>query len=98
MLTLNVIEQTQMMVNAQVAQIRQMSRKRYPPPKKTNKNKTKKNTLFKIVKTNCKLKLHEIAEELKISEGSVFLILHEHLSMIKLCSKWVLCLFIVGQN
>ena len=34
-----------------------------------------------------KLKLHEIAEELKISEGSVVSILHEHLSMRKPCSK-----------
>ena len=38
---------------------------------------------------NCKLKLHEIAEEMKISEGSLFTILHEHLSMKKLFSKWV---------
>ena len=47
---------------------------------------------------NCKLKLHEIAEELKISEGSVFTILHEHLSMRKLCSKWVLHLLTVDKK
>ena len=41
--------------------------------------------LYKMV--NRKLKLREIAEELKISEGSAFTILHEHLSMRKL---WVL--------
>ena len=45
-----------------------------------------------------KLKLCEIAEELNISEGSVFTILHEHLWMRKLCSKWVLRLLIVYQK
>ena len=40
----------------------------------------------------------EIAEELKISEGSVFNILHEHLSMRKLCSKWAPCLLTVNQK
>ena len=45
--------------------------------------------LHKLVLANCKLKLHEIAEELKISEGNVFTILHENLSMRKLYSKWV---------
>ena len=38
---------------------------------------------------NRKLKLREIADTWKISEGSVFTILHEHLSMRKLWSKWV---------
>ena len=54
--------------------------------------------LHKFVLANCKLKLHEIAEELKISEGSVFTILHDHLSMRKLCSKWVLHLLTVDQK
>ena len=45
-----------------------------------------------------KLKLREIAEELKISGGSIFTILHENLSMRKLCSKWVLCLLTVDQK
>ena len=54
--------------------------------------------LHKLVLANCKLELHEIAEELKISEGSVFTILHEHLSMKKLCSKWVLRLLTVDQQ
>ena len=45
------------------------------------------NKLHKLVLADHKLKLHEIAEDLKISEGSVFTILHEHLSMRKLCSK-----------
>ena len=43
--------------------------------------------LHKLILANHKLKLHEIAEGLKISEGSVFTILHEHLSMRKLHSK-----------
>ena len=38
-----------------------------------------------------KLKLCEIADTLNISEGSVFTILHEHLSMRKLCSKLRAC-------
>ena len=45
--------------------------------------------LHKLILADYKLKLCEIVEELKISEGSVFTILHEHLSMRKLCSKWV---------
>ena len=36
-----------------------------------------------------KLKLRDIAETTKISEGSVFTIMHEHLTMRKLVSKWV---------
>ena len=40
--------------------------------------------LHKPILANRKLKLHEIAEELKILEGSVFTILHEYLSMRKL--------------
>ena len=44
-------------------------------------------SLHQLVLANYKLKLYEIREELKISEGSVFTILHEHLSMRKLCSQ-----------
>ena len=40
-----------------------------------------KKNLHKLVLVDRKLKLREIAEELKISEGSVFNILHKHLSM-----------------
>ena len=47
---------------------------------------------------NRKLKLCEIAEELKISEDSVFTLLHEQLSMRKLSSKWMWCLFTVDQK
>ena len=54
--------------------------------------------LHKFVLADHKLKLHEIAEELKISEGSVFTILHDHLSMRKLCSNLVLHLLTVNQK
>ena len=47
------------------------------------------NKLQKIVLADRKLKLREIAEESKISESSVFTVLHEYLSMRKLCLKWV---------
>ena len=43
----------------------------------------------KIVLGDRKLKLREIADTLKISEGSVFTILHESLGMRKLFSKWM---------
>ena len=74
-----------MMLNAQVAQIRQFI------PENTKK-------LHKPILADCKLKLWEIAEELKISDGSVFTILHEHLSMRKLYSKWRLHLLTVDQK
>lgn len=54
--------------------------------------------VHKIVLADRKSKLREIAEEVKISEGSVFSILHEHLSMRKLCSKWVPRLLTVDQK
>ena len=54
--------------------------------------------LHKLILADRKLKLREIVEELKISEGNVFPILHEHLSMRKLCSKWVLSLLTVDQK
>ena len=54
--------------------------------------------LHKLVLADRNLNLREIAEELKISEGSVFTILHEHLSMRKLCPKWVQCLLTVDQE
>ena len=54
--------------------------------------------LHKLVLADRKLKLHEIAEESNISEGSIFTILHEHLSMRKLCPKWVPCLLTVNQK
>ena len=45
--------------------------------------------VHKIVLRNRKLKLREIADTLKISEGSVFIIMHESLVTHKLFSKWV---------
>ena len=50
------------------------------------------------VLVDCKLKLREIAGTLKISEGGVSTILHEHLSMRKLSSKWVPRLLKVDQK
>ena len=43
----------------------------------------------KIVLGDRKLKLREIADTLKTSEGSVLTILHEYLGMCTLFSKWV---------
>ena len=43
--------------------------------------------LHKLILADRKMKLREIAEELKISEGGVLTILREHLSMRMLCSK-----------
>ena len=54
--------------------------------------------LPKFVLAHHELKLYKIVEELKISEGSVFTILHELLSMRKLCSMWVLCLLTVNKK
>ena len=45
--------------------------------------------VHKIVSGDRKLNLREIADILKIWEGSVFTILHESLGMRKLFSKWV---------
>ena len=52
----------------------------------------------KMVLSDRKLKLRGVADTLKISEGSVFTILHEHLSMRRLCSKRILRLFAVDQT
>ena len=57
---------------------------------------TKKN-LNKLLADH-KLKLCDIVEELKILKSSVLTILHEHLSMRKLCSKWVQRLYTVNQK
>lgn len=42
-----------------------------------------------MVLADRKLKLREIVDTFKISEGSVFTILHEHLNMRKHYPKWV---------
>ena len=83
-LTLNTVVQTQKMLKAQVAQIWQLSWE-------TLQNSTN------LLLANCKLKLHRIAEEVKISEGNVFTILQEHL-MRKQCSKWVQRLLTVKNS
>ena len=54
--------------------------------------------LHKLILANRKLKLYEIAEYLNISEGNVFTILHEHMSMRKLYSKSVLRLLTVDKK
>ena len=54
--------------------------------------------VHKMVLADRKLKLREITDTLKISEGSVLIILHEHLRMRMLCSKWVPRLLIVNQK
>ena len=51
-----------------------------------------------MVLADRKLKLREIADTFKISEGSVFTTLHEHLSMRKFCSKWLPRLLTVDQK
>ena len=45
--------------------------------------------IHKLVMNDRKLKVHELADIVKISDGSVFTILHEHLGMRKLHAKWV---------
>ena len=52
----------------------------------------------KIVLGDRKLKLHKIADTLKISEGSVFTILHKSLGIRKLFSKWVPRLLTLNQK
>ena len=54
--------------------------------------------VHKIVLGDRKLKLREIAEILKISEGSVFTILHESMGMRKFFSPWVPRLLIPDQK
>ena len=54
--------------------------------------------VLRIVFENRKLKLREIADTSKISYGSVYAILHKHLSMRKLLSKWVPRLLTVEQK
>ena len=54
--------------------------------------------VHQIVFENRKLKLREIADTLKISYGSVYAILHEHLSIRKLLWKWVPRLLTVDQK
>ena len=64
---------------------------RTPVPKNITK-------IHKIVLGDRILKLHEIADTLKISEDSVFTILHEFLGMRMLFSKWVPSLLTPDQE
>ena len=41
-----------------------------------------------MVRKNCRIKVREIAHDLNISVGSVETILHEHLCMTKLATRW----------
>ena len=54
--------------------------------------------VHKLVISYRKLKLREIAKTVKISEDSVFTIMHEHLTMRQLFSKWVPRLLTVDQK
>ena len=54
--------------------------------------------VHKLIISDRKLKLREIAETVKMSEGSVFTIMHEHLTIRKLFSKWVPRLLTVDQK
>ena len=51
-----------------------------------------------MVLADRKLKLREIADTFRIPEGNVFTILHEHLSIRKIYSKWVPRLLTVDQK
>lgn len=54
--------------------------------------------VHKLVINDRKLKVHELADIMKISVGSVFTILHKHLAMWKLCAKSVPREFTVDQK
>lgn len=57
-----------------------------PKTAMTQENVTK---MLKIVRSDRKIKLLEIANIVKIAEGSVFTIIHDYLGMKKLCARWV---------
>ena len=63
-----------------------MARSDHPKSAVVPENITK---VHKIVLGDRKLKLRETADTFKISEGSVFTILHESLEISKLFPKWV---------
>ena len=85
LINLNVVVQTPMMVHVLVVQLKWLLQK------------TKKKIL-KLVISDRKLKLREIAVTVKISEGSVLTIIHDHLTMRKLFSKWVQRLLTIDQK
>lgn len=54
--------------------------------------------IHKMILDDRKLKLHEIAEALKISKERVGHIIHEYLDMQKLCAKWVPRVLTINQK
>ena len=82
---LNAVVQTPMTLNALVR----------PKSAVLLENITK---VYKIVLADRKLKLREIADTLKITEGSVFTIFHKSLGIRKLFLKWVPCLLAPDQK
>ena len=58
----------------------------------------KRKKIHALVLADRKLKLHEIADELKLLGGNVFAILHKHLSVRKLCSKCIPRFLTVDQK
>ena len=54
--------------------------------------------ILRIILSDPKVKLQEIADILTISNGTVFKVVHENLSMKKLYSKWVPRLLTVEQK
>ena len=82
---LNAVEQTPKTRSAQIVQLRWLC------PKHTKK-------ILKIISSDRKVKLQEIADILKISKGTVFKLVHENLSMKKSYSKWVPRLFTLEQK
>ena len=54
--------------------------------------------IHKIVVIDCRVKVNKIAETVGISAERVRNILHEHLSMIKLCAGWVVGLLTPDQK
>uniref|UniRef100_A0A0K2T737 Histonelysine Nmethyltransferase SETMARlike [Hydra vulgaris] n=1 Tax=Lepeophtheirus salmonis TaxID=72036 RepID=A0A0K2T737_LEPSM len=54
--------------------------------------------VHKIVFSNCKMKVHKIVDILKISNRSVFTVLHKKCCMKKVFPKWMLRLFTVDQK
>ncbi|GFU97891.1 hypothetical protein TNCV_3509111 [Trichonephila clavipes] len=54
--------------------------------------------VHKIILADRKLNLYDTEECLKVSKGSVFTILHDHLSIRKLCSKRMPRLLTVNQK
>ena len=70
--------------------------KRGRPTEVATPENTKK--IMKVILSDRKVKLQEIADILKLSKDTVFKVVHEHISMKKLYSKWVPRLLTVEQK